>query len=396
VIHVVLSKTLDLARIAAEAAADKAPGHVLADLAKAAPTAFHMPGGDRAAAPTHVDTLRAKLFGRPDLWALARRVAAAAGPDDVVFCTGEDVGIPVAAVLAHRPSAPRLAVFAHNLNRPRARMALRVFRCLPAVTHWLTNAQTQAAFLTGTLSVPAADVHLIPEQTDTGFFTPGPRPLLTFAPPAPASHPALAPSPPAADGPAPRRPIIVSVGLEQRDYRTLAAATETMPVDVRISGFSKDARAMKDAFPDPMPANMSRAFYDWPALRDLYRAADLVVVPLFNNPYCAGLTAMLEGLACEKPVIISRTDGLASYLRADAPPADAGPPQAGGAGDICLPVPPENPAALETAIKHLLQTPGTGQSLAVRGRAWLLARHTPAHWLAAVLDVLSPAPAEVG
>ena len=52
--------------------------------------------------------------------------------------------------------------------------------------------------------------------------------------------------------------MIVSVGLEQRDYRTLAAATADMDVDVKISGFSEDAEVLQRSFPDVLPANMSR------------------------------------------------------------------------------------------------------------------------------------------
>ncbi|MEM5838768.1 hypothetical protein AAHH59_10735, partial [Pediococcus acidilactici] len=60
---------------------------------------------------------------------------------------------------------------------------------------------------------------MLPDQTDTIFFRPSPASL---------------------DKP---RPVIASVGLEKRDYRTLAAATSDLDVDVKISGFSRDASA---------------------------------------------------------------------------------------------------------------------------------------------------------
>ena len=80
------------------------------------------------------------------------------------------------------------------------------------------------------------------EQTDTQFFTP--RPVSGEK----------------------KRQTVVSVGLEKRDYRLLAAATADLNVDVKISGFSKDAKALSQAFPDTMPENMSRKFYSWPDL----------------------------------------------------------------------------------------------------------------------------------
>ena len=79
-LHVVLSKPLDFERIKTESTADQAPGHVLLDLAEATPTTYHMPGSDLVT--THMDRLHGKLFGRPEYWALARRVLAAASPED--------------------------------------------------------------------------------------------------------------------------------------------------------------------------------------------------------------------------------------------------------------------------------------------------------------------------
>jgi hypothetical protein len=90
------------------------------------------------------------------------------------------------------------------------------------------------------------------EQTDTQFFTPG-----------------------SVSGEK-KRQTVVSVGLEKRDCRLLATATADLDVDVKISGFSKDAKALSQAFPDTMPENMSRQFYESPDLVQLYRDADLI------------------------------------------------------------------------------------------------------------------------
>lgn len=383
-IHIVMSRQLDFVKLATDVAGDLAPTHVLLELARQLPLTFHQPArppfqlafsdSSPLAVPTlavvtesvpqvsRIDALRSKLIGRSEHWALARHVVGMTGPEDVIFCTGEDVGIPVAtACAAARKRAPRLYVTAHNIKRPRVAVAFRLFNTLYHVTEWVTPAPSQAAYLRS-LGIPESCIHLPPEQTDTRFFTPqaaGERPRTINS-----------------------RPLIVSVGLEQRDYRTLAAATADLPVDVRISGTSPDAQVVARAFPDPMPANMTRQFYDWRALRDLYRQADVVVVPLFENGYVAGITTYLEGLAHEKPVIVSRTQGMMPYLA----PADAGD------HDVCLPVPPENPAALRTAILHLLQTPASAQSLALQGRAWLMAHHTYTHWVSAVADLLTAAP----
>jgi glycosyltransferase involved in cell wall biosynthesis len=385
-IHIVMSRSVDLVKLAQDVATGSAPTHVLLDLARELPLTFHQPGrapfqlafpsSDPLAVPalavvtdsvptiSRIDALRAKLISRPEHWALARQVASLTGPDDTIYTTGEDVGIPLATACAGRRDGPRLFVTAHNLKRPRIAVAFRLFNTLNHVTEWITPAPTQATYLRS-LGIPESCIHVPPEQTDTQFY----NPLGVHDPPLPLNP----------------RPLIVSVGLEQRDYRTLAAATADLPVDVRISGASPDAQAMAHAFPDPMPANMTRQFYDWSALRDLYRQADLVVVPLFENSYVAGITTYLEGLAHQKPVIVARTEGMAPYLQ----PFDSGDPLP---HDICLPVPPENPAAMRTAITHLLQTPATARSLAHHGYRWLLAHHTAAHWVSSVSEILTAAP----
>jgi glycosyltransferase involved in cell wall biosynthesis len=384
-IHIVMSRPLDFVQLAADVAADQSPTHVLLELARQLPLVFHQPGlapfqlvfseSDPLAVPSRalftesvpalsrIDSLRSKLISRPDFWALARHAVSLAGPDDTLFCTGEDVGIPVATACAARRNPPRLLVTAHNIRRPRAAVAFRLFNTLNHVTEWVTPAPSQAAYLRS-LGIPQSCIHMPPEQVDSRFYTP----LSANDSPLPLNP----------------RPLIVSVGLEQRDYRTLAAATADLAVDVRISGASADATAMARAFPDPMPPNMSRQFYSWTDLRSLYRQADIVVVPLFENSYIAGINTFLEGLAHEKPVIVSRTQGMMPYLH-PSPDAD------NADHDICLPVPPENPAAMRTAITHLLQTPLTGQALAHHGRRWLLAAHTPAHWVASVADLLTAA-----
>jgi glycosyltransferase involved in cell wall biosynthesis len=160
---------------------------------------------------------------------------------------------------------------------------------------------SQVLFLREYLKLPDERVRHVWDHTDTQFFTPGP------------------PSPDK------RRPLIVSVGLEQRDYRTLAEAAGDLDVDIRVSGFSKDAAAMAETFPAVLPANMSKAFYPWPDLVQLYRDADVVVVSCRPNKYAAGVQSLMEASACRRPLVVTSTEGLRAYLHDGAvavPPAD--------------------------------------------------------------------------
>lgn len=308
-------------------------------LAEELPATVHQPTGD---AVTAFDRIRGKLIGSPQHWALARRLVEQVGPDDTIYCTGEDIGIPVAALCARRWPVPRVVIFAHNLDRTRARAALAIFRCRDRVALWLTNAPHQATFLREVLEIPADRVTLVPEQTDTGFFTPGP----------PSSGKT--------------RPIVASVGLEKRDYRTLAAATAELDVDVRISGFSRDAGVLAQAFPDVLPPNMERRFYPWPELVELYQNADVIAVSLFPNRFCAGLTTFLEAAACKRPVVITATEGIAACMEAQ---------------DIALRVPPGDAAAMRAAIVRLLDDHALAHRLADAAHRHVTRHHNPQGWL---------------
>ncbi len=353
-LHIAFSKPLDLDKIRQDAAADRAPGHVMLDLAQRIPTTFHLPTPELS--PTAADKLRAKIFPTAHLWAHARNILRQVPPTDTIYATGEDIGIPLATLARRMKSPPRICMFVHNLNRPRAKAAILLFKPLPTIHKFFTNADDQLGFLQVFHHLPKDRTILLPEQIDTTFF-----------------RPALSPQSSVLSA-----PLIVSVGLEQRDYKTLAAATHDLPVQVKISAYSKDARTLRESLPDPLPQNMTRQFYDWSALRELYHQATLIVVPLFENPYCAGLTAYLEAAACRKPVIITQTSGLNPILAFEAQVENA-----------CLTVPPQNPTALREAIHLLLADPARAAQLATKAHAVLHYCHTPAHFIDALLPHLA-------
>jgi len=76
-------------------------------------------------------------------------------------------------------------------------------------------------------------------------------------------------------------------------------------------------------------------------LVQLYRDANVVVVSMLPNKY-AGITTLIEGLACRRPVVATRTRGLVDYL---TPP------------DGISVVEPGDSAAMRAAIVRLLEHP---------------------------------------
>ncbi|WP_072016079.1 glycosyltransferase family 4 protein [Leptolyngbya sp. KIOST-1] len=332
--HIVLHREMDLAAQAEQARLGLSPRHAMGQLAKRLGATVHAPPEQL---PTNrQDYLLSKLIGSPQNWAFARKLVHQFGPEDTVFCNSAAAGLPLAGLLKDRPNRPKLAIFAHNLDRPRSRVALRVLRAASKVDWFAACSQHQAEFLKQFLKLPDERVSFVWDQTDLNFFSPGPP------------------------SPRKRRPIIVSAGLEKRDYRTLAAATEDLPVDVKVTGFSQDAVNLKKAFPKVLPANMSRQFYEWPDLLQLYRDADVVVVSTFPNRYAAGVQGMMEAMACARPVVVTQTEGLGVYL------ADNGG---------VVQVKPGDAVAMRQAIEQLLDHPEQADRLGKMAAAIAQERH---------------------
>jgi glycosyltransferase involved in cell wall biosynthesis len=311
--HIVVPRRSNLAEQTQLAKNDQSPRHAVVCMADRLNARVHEPVATMAA-----PSLKDRILPTAELWALAEAVARAATSSDTIFCASEAAGLQLAATYKGRSSRPRLALFAHNLDRPRARFAMRWWTMARTVDLFLACSEYQIEFLRRYLRLSEDRVRFIWDHTDDRFFTPGP---------------ARAKS----------RPLIVSVGLEQRDYTTLALATADLDVDVRISGFSQDAR--KGSLPDPLPANMERRFYSWLDLRQLYRDADVVVVSCHENSYAAGVQSLMEASCCRRPIIATATKGLRSYI-----------------GDVMAAVRPGNATEMRQAITGVLRDPAATEA----------------------------------
>nr|WP_246556938.1 glycosyltransferase [Bradyrhizobium liaoningense] len=105
---------------------------------------------------------------------------------------------------------------------------------------------------------------------------------------------------------------------------------------------------------------MTRRFYSWPDLLQLYRNADVVVVSLFPNSYAAGVQGLMEGLACGRPIVATETKGLEKYLKAP--------------GKIVT-VEPGNASGMRSAIIKLLEDHDERERLSERGAMLAAERH---------------------
>ena len=159
----------------------------------------------------------------------------------------------------------------------------------------------------------AGRVHVNPFGVDTGFWSPAGRP----------GHGVLA------------------IGNDgHRDWVTLVRAAPSIDAEIRI--LTRHPR------PAELPANIRWEPADWhrrllsdPDVREAFRAAAVVAVPVKDVPQPSGQSVTLQASACARPVVLTRTRGLWD-------------PHGLRDGENVLLVPPGDPAAFAAAIGRVL------------------------------------------
>lgn len=299
------------------------------------------------------DYFQAILNSTPENWAFARYVVTQLKPGDIVFCPGEEIGVPLAKVLQSQMPKVKIIVWFHRITGPKSRLMLKIFKIRSWVDLAVVSSKSNRQFLLDYLKFKKEKVLFWRHPTDCNFFVPEDN--------APNQTPSF----------------IVSVGIEQRDYRLLAAATSQLNTKVKVAGFSQFQSRNAKCFPQVMPANMSNKRYSLPELIQLYHKADLIVIPLQENPTAAGVTALLEAMACQKPIICTRTRGLAPYLQDD---------------QAILTVQPGNVVDLKKAIKFLLDNPDYAQEMAKKACQLVNQEHNLARQVPVLADFIKTEP----
>jgi len=166
-------------------------------------------------------------------------------------------------------------------------------------------------------------VRFLPQQADTGFYCPGPGATEDF---------------------------VLSVGGDvSRDFETLRATFDLdFPVVLRTHLVAEDRARY---------ANVSviRERLSDAALRDLYRRAKIVVLPLHDMRHPGGITTLLEAFACGKAVVASNSRGIRDYLRD---------------GENCLAVPCGDAEALRQAVLRLMNDDGLRERIGRQARIY--------------------------
>lgn len=213
-------------------------------------------------------------------------------PASILYSTGETWGLPVAFVGALQQQR----CFTHivYVHRVFSHGWLRFFRAFCnrlAVDGWICVTQYQVEMLSRALDSGGKPVVAISQGVDTTFFDP-----------ARASPPS-------------RRPYVLAVGAEMRNYDLFFDAVRDLDVDVVVkasSAWMTTSRHGWASVPPNVEINTQRLSYV--ELRDLYAGAALVVAPLYDTPQAAGITTILEGMSMQKCVIATASSGLPDAL----------------------------------------------------------------------------------
>jgi glycosyltransferase involved in cell wall biosynthesis len=202
---------------------------------------------------------------------------------DVLLTDGEHIGIPLAVLLKLSRSRKAHVTIGHRITASKKRPFFRWLRVHTHITRIALHARRQFDLARDELGIPVEHLALVPYQVDTEFWRPQPDVA--------------------------EERLVCSAGLEFRDYPTLERAVEGLNARVVIGAASHWSKRRNTATGAAHPSNVEVDRFDYPALRQLYARAAVVVVPLDDIDFQAGVTTILEAMAMGKPVVVTHSQG---------------------------------------------------------------------------------------
>jgi glycosyltransferase involved in cell wall biosynthesis len=297
---------------------------------------------------------RSHVRSSPLLNAIARRIGMAPVQAwlafrerknyDVIVTDGEHIGLPLALLLKLTLSRVGHITIGHRITAAKKRPFFKWLHAQSHIDCIAVHSRKQYDLAINELQIPAERLALIPYQVDVDFWRPQPI--------------------------AEER-MVSSAGLEFRDYPTLVHAVDGLDVKVVIGAASHWSKRRNTAEGEVLPDNVEVSAFNYEALRNVYARSSIVVVPLADTDFQAGITTILEAMAMGKPVVVTHTSGQTDVVE-DRRTATRGtepklrPPTllrelAESAGMALEPtgfyVPPQDPDALRRALVYLLEHP---------------------------------------
>jgi glycosyltransferase involved in cell wall biosynthesis len=248
---------------------------------------------------------------------------------DAILTSGEDIGLPLSALLRRSSARCSHTMIAHTLLPLKKRAFFRYLDAGSRIDRILAYSSVEERLMIDVLGLPQSKVERIYFHADQQFFRPDGRP----------SQPDL----------------ICAAGQLLRDYDCLIEATQGLPLKLQIAAGSpwidhplKPRREL--------PANVTWGKLNRHELRELYARSAICVVPILQNDYQTGIATILEMMAAGKCVVATRTRGQTDTI------VD---------GVTGVYVPPSDPAALRQAIQRLLANPEEARRIGVEARKFI-------------------------
>lgn len=155
-----------------------------------------------------------------------------------------------------------------------------------------------------------------------------------------------------------------SAGRTGRDYRLLAEAVRDLDLDLVVLGDAASLQGVE--FP---PGTQVLVEQPYERYLELLHGCDFVIVPLKQITSSRGQVVILEAMAMGKPVVATETVGTVDYVES---------------GESGLLVPPDDVAALASAIRQLHQDSELRAHLSTRGLEFVR-RHTFRRYVETIL-----------
>jgi glycosyltransferase involved in cell wall biosynthesis len=278
---------------------------------------------------------------RGPYWGLAMLAILRRREFDNIYATGEDIGMPLAALLHAARAYGQATVLVHHGGTPKRRVALRVLGSR-VWRNVICVSERQREVLLNQVRLPSQKIHRFNQGIDESFFEPLP------SDPNPGDY-------------------VFSCGRDSRDYPTLTAAARELPIPFRVvaSGWASHAGYRQAENMDGASNIVVEHGLSYKALRDAYAGARFVVFPLDSVDYAAGVTGMCEAMAMGKAVIASASPGIAEYMRD------------GRSGFV---VPVGDVRAMRKAIERLWADPNLAVRMGQYNRRWAVEQLTVTHY----------------
>jgi glycosyltransferase involved in cell wall biosynthesis len=265
---------------------------------------------------------------------------------DAILTTGEDIGLPLSALL--KPTGARCThtMIAHTLFPAKKKVFFKVLHVENRIDAILAYSTSEEQHMTGQLGIEASKVRRIYFHADQQFFRPDGRPT--------------------------EPDLICAAGQLLRDYDCLIEAVRDLPVRAQIAAGSpwidKTLRPTQ-----ALPTNVTWGKLGRFDLRELYARSALAVVPILQNDYQTGIATILEMMSMGKCVIATKTRGQTDTI------VD---------GVTGVYVPPSDPAALRSAIQRLIANPQEAKRIGDAARRFIEEHASLDHFVERIVDAV--------